>query len=521
MKQNLQLFFTMLATLFVGAFANAQCPAGEAEVTIDVTTDSWGYESYWEITPTGDACGTNTIFSGGNTNVGCAGGGAQAAAAGDPGAMPDNATTTFTVGCFTVGTCLDLHSIDDWGDGSTTFDIKVDGVTMYSYTMGNVGTDVYNFCVTLQPQFDASIDSLSVGTPYSFIPLNQATPLSFGARINNLGMSDLTNAQINLDIIDMGTGTSIQTSSSALIPTLVAGTSQYEMVTPGFTASQTGIYAFSYTPSMTETDENTANDTLFMIINYTDSVLGRDYAQVSGSLGIGSGAGTNAKLGLTFSTPVLDTLTSISALLVNPTIGDSVRFSVYDMNGGTPNAEVATTDAYVFTSADTVGGQGVFLTLMLTTPYEFQANTNYAVMVNEYANNVTLAVDGNNYEPGTNWVYWDANGWATAESLSASFAVNYVLRANFNPVNTSSIVETEMIDANVYPNPTNGNVTVELAKAVNNASVIVYSVDGVLVSSDVVSGTSFNVNLEGLNKGMYIIELNNGSSKGIYRVTKN
>ena len=62
-----------------------QCPPGEVEVTIDVTTDTWGYEAYWELHPVGNSCGSATaVFVGGNPTVGCQGGGVRVAAATDP-----------------------------------------------------------------------------------------------------------------------------------------------------------------------------------------------------------------------------------------------------------------------------------------------------------------------------------------------------------------------------------------------------------------------------------------------------
>ena len=65
---------TLLAFFGFIAGANAQCAAGEVAVTAEVTTDQWGYEFYWEITPQGDDCGVNTIASFGNVTVGCLGG---------------------------------------------------------------------------------------------------------------------------------------------------------------------------------------------------------------------------------------------------------------------------------------------------------------------------------------------------------------------------------------------------------------------------------------------------------------
>lgn len=61
--------FTFLLAI-VSMFSFGQCPAGQTEVTIDVGTDNWGEEVYWELTPTGNNCGgAATIFSGGNTAV--------------------------------------------------------------------------------------------------------------------------------------------------------------------------------------------------------------------------------------------------------------------------------------------------------------------------------------------------------------------------------------------------------------------------------------------------------------------
>jgi hypothetical protein len=55
----------------------AQCGAGEVEVTIEVTTDDYGYETYWQLVPGGSPCGTGTIFAGGNLTMSCSAGGYQ------------------------------------------------------------------------------------------------------------------------------------------------------------------------------------------------------------------------------------------------------------------------------------------------------------------------------------------------------------------------------------------------------------------------------------------------------------
>ena len=55
----------------------AQCGAGEVEVTIHVLTDNYGYETYWQLVPGGNACGEGTIFEGGNPTMDCGSAGAQ------------------------------------------------------------------------------------------------------------------------------------------------------------------------------------------------------------------------------------------------------------------------------------------------------------------------------------------------------------------------------------------------------------------------------------------------------------
>ena len=61
--------------LFLTRPCLAQCDVGEVEVTIEITTDDYGYETYWQLVPGGNDCGEGTIFEGGNPTMGCQSGG--------------------------------------------------------------------------------------------------------------------------------------------------------------------------------------------------------------------------------------------------------------------------------------------------------------------------------------------------------------------------------------------------------------------------------------------------------------
>ncbi len=85
---------------------------GEGQIELTIRTDTYGYETYWELR------GPNNqmVASGGNTDVGPNGGGAQTAQAGDPGAYAANTTITETIQLIGDG-CYTFLIVDDYGDG--------------------------------------------------------------------------------------------------------------------------------------------------------------------------------------------------------------------------------------------------------------------------------------------------------------------------------------------------------------------------------------------------------------------
>ncbi len=168
--EKLTKLLTLLLSVVGINYAFAQCPAGEVAVTIDITTDAWGYETYWELVPNGNACGTGTIASGGNpTEVGCGGEGAQSLPFGGTGAGYASGTT-ITEGPFCVvdGSSIDLIIIDEYGDGGNNYEVFVDGTSVGS------GEDDFNFTAA------GSFDDLAVSNPYGeyfSIPSAQATSI--------------------------------------------------------------------------------------------------------------------------------------------------------------------------------------------------------------------------------------------------------------------------------------------------------------------------------------------------------
>jgi len=196
MKKQIFTFLIVIATIV----SFAQCPAGETEVSIDVSTDNWGFEIYWELTPTGSTCGSgSTIFSGGNTAVGCNANNASS------GGYADNTTINEGPWCLTDGATYDILSRDGYGDGGAGFAVNIATFPLYTYSAANA-SETFSFTVNAPPPIDGSLQR--VETPaYMFIGA-----VDVKGKIKNLGSTIINSMDVNYSI--MGGATVTQNLSS-------------------------------------------------------------------------------------------------------------------------------------------------------------------------------------------------------------------------------------------------------------------------------------------------------------------
>jgi hypothetical protein len=156
-------------------FAYAQCEPGQIHLSMNIYTDPWGYETYWEIVPGTNPCGEGTIVWGSNLEaVGCSGGG-ETNSYGTETAYPSNTVVQVDNICLNAGELYTLYFVDDWGDGGLYFEMFQDGVLTGIYA----GTGIGNAWT-----FEAGLNALG---PYDS-PCNAAlvTPgLSSALDLNN------------------------------------------------------------------------------------------------------------------------------------------------------------------------------------------------------------------------------------------------------------------------------------------------------------------------------------------------
>ncbi|MGJ8661642.1 MAG: hypothetical protein ACSHXL_06365, partial [Bacteroidota bacterium] len=319
-----KLYSFLVFALGISTNFLAQCPTGQVNVTVDVITDDWGYECFWDLTPTGNGCGNGALFTFGNTlEVNCNSGGTQVATAGG---YPDNDTTTETLGCLAIGSCFDINYVDDYGDGGATFIVKFNGIVSYVFLNDGVTTTAsYTFCVSTPPAYDAEISTL--GSKYTMIPLSQSLNFIAPATITSSGTGTITGVKANVVVTSGGTSVHNVTSSTQTLATLNSGVFSVSQYTP----NNFGPHNVKYTAQMIETDEATSNDTVSYTVNITDTIYAVD-DNVSLDL-IGLGAGELGYLANLFDISKATTTSSVSVYLGNGTniSGTSVVDSVFNV----------------------------------------------------------------------------------------------------------------------------------------------------------------------------------------------
>lgn len=134
----------------------AQCGVGEIEVQIDVITDDYGYEAYWQLLPNSNACGTGTIFAGGNMTMNCNSGGLEIQ---NMSGYGNNTTISEGPWCLTEGSYYDIFLVDDWADGGTKFVVNINGYPVYEF-QGVTSDERFTFLASDPPAVEVELKSV-------------------------------------------------------------------------------------------------------------------------------------------------------------------------------------------------------------------------------------------------------------------------------------------------------------------------------------------------------------------------
>lgn len=241
---------------------------GGQGATLTISTDCWGYETYWEIVN----AGTTTVVASGGNPIGIAPGGQGAAGTGDPGAYGNQVVITENL-CLVSG-CYDLIMYDDFGDGmdGTSSNCAIDGDFVVTDAAGAVLTqmttisydsDTSNFCLsspcnstytytTVEPSCaennDGSITVVfvtgnSVGATFDIGSGPQASATFTGLSTGNYSISIVDGGACLTTISTVLSGPSPLTSTTTVTDETNGGDGAIDMAVSGGTQN----YTFAWT----------------------------------------------------------------------------------------------------------------------------------------------------------------------------------------------------------------------------------------------------------------------------------
>ncbi len=256
-KINILFCFALIA--ITGKNSVAQCPNGQSEIYLEIMTDAYGYETYWELVPGTNNCGVAAIATGGNSAVGCNGAGAQNQ---DPGGYGDNTLYTDGPWCLDDYTTFTLHHIDDWGDGGPLFTVMIGGFPVYEF-QGTGSGNVWTFDINPPLAFDLTAEKIL--TP-AYLP---ADDITVRAEIKNVGTTTLTDLTINYSI-DNGTPVSENLNGLNLLP-FTKQTIVFNTLWGAYTPADYSLKVWA-SDLNGNTDMYTANDEIEKIISIGEPV---------------------------------------------------------------------------------------------------------------------------------------------------------------------------------------------------------------------------------------------------------
>ena len=356
-----------------------------------------------------------------------------------------------------------------------------------------------------------------LGQDYSFYPLSQASanPYTFEGVLKNNG-AVTQSATLKVEVED---GSGINLFSGSSVPLILASGEQDTIAASSqFTPTAIG----SYTVIMyAESDSAGAG----IIMNYTDTatkmsvvtehIYGKDFNLTDGSWRLNR---INPQPGGFEVSSNYDIYSDVDLYSVDVHISDwsipgaNIYVAIYEEDVDPANDPILLdqSDDYTITQADL----GAWVTIPFISPQTLTSATKM----------YRIAVGANLHPTDSVGVDVSGDGAFSADGLLDKDAILTnstsgprwytigdipMLRMNFNPISTGIEVNKENI-FNVYPNPTNGLITIEIEDALKY-ELLIFNVLGQSVYTNLISGINNNIDLSHLDKGVYTIELKEGN----------
>jgi hypothetical protein len=364
------------------------------------------------------------------------------------------------------------------------------------------------------------------GVEYSRIPASQLQPMSVSMEYENVGRSTQTESNLSVSI-DNGGGPGSEFSGSTPNISIAAGTSDTltwdSLWTPPATPLNSPYTVTLDIYSDDSTDFSPQNNTqTFSSFEITSSLMALDdFSDTPGNGGGNPGPNdvTEYEIGNQFDIIADETLWAIDVITGTntPTSGIFIDAVLYEYNwDGTTGTftEVYRSDPYEVTASDI----GAIKHFVIPGGLAVTAGKTYMAAIHsfigfEYA---TSGTGPNSETPaGTHSLIFYPNFPSPNPASNFSTSSTPMIRLNFDmTLGINDVAKAS--NFSVYPNPSNGEFTINLNSSVKTAAISVKNVVGQTILNKTVniSGrTTESISLTDYSKGVYFLTVNNETVK--------
>tara|TARA_R110002049_G_scaffold306959_2_gene506257 strand:+ start:355 stop:2148 length:1794 start_codon:yes stop_codon:yes gene_type:complete len=369
---------------------------------------------------------------------------------------------------------------------------------------------------------------------YAQVPNGQTQPLSFGATIRNTGGFDATNVDLEVTVSKTGVGEVFNDSSAilALLPPLQDDT--FNVVTPYGNNDGPGAYTATLFARADSASGIPSKATYSIPWIISDSVFAKDFDNAGGSIGPGSyvgGDNDGSRIGTKYTLTQAWQVNSLSYYITNTAdnVGVEIKAKIWgfdttqaslDQMVTVPGLKAQNPIPYIIQQSDL----GTWITLSMI-PYVTLPAGQYVAAIEQSGGNISnqelrigratdieeLQPYGNNF---SSFVY--ANDAAPAWG---NIFAQPMIRMNID-IPTSLKENTKAFESSIVPNPSSGQFSIRMNDQVNISSIQVFSLDGKQVHFMSIGQTTqqIDMNLAGLDKGVYFVQINSNDKRVIEKI---
>lgn len=360
------------------------------------------------------------------------------------------------------------------------------------------------------PDSEVAVNEVFIGDivtdfSYSQIPVNQVTDMVVGIALTNNGVNDMTAADVNISI--KLNGTEVHNFNEPI--TLASAQSDTFWITSTYAPTTVGDYTVTVT--LPADDILTNNTATSLVTKTTQYIFAHDY---NGTTSEGFNKADEVAVANLF---LMNNDQDVSGANIRfrsgTTVGQEVEVAIYALETSIQGTLDPQTVAYYevkqsdLTSPTTI--------VRFPEPVTLSAGTTYMLSVKKSVGDslrIATTITGDNdfstavYGPfGQNSAINYFSGWGWSPHI----------RLNFDP--SLAIKNVSLLDGvKVYPNPSNGIITVSNDNGTQN-TITVMDLTGKVVATRI-ANSSVEMDLNSFGSGVYMVEVANENGKKAERV---